>query len=317
MRETKRQDLPGQSHATETFEPLPPDLPPGLWVVATPIGNLRDLTVRGREALANAERIYCEDTRRTSRLLAALGVRRPLERLDAHASPARVAAVAAELAGLAEQGRGAALVTDAGTPAISDPGARLVARARELGVRVTPVPGCSAVVAALSVAGWENTRFTFRGFFPRKEGERSSELSGAELVGGACLWFESPERVVGALEFLARAHPTAQAFAGKELTKAYERIFGGTAEEVRSQVRAEVSREGALGEWVIGVVLNQADRKDESWERALRCCLAGGISTSEAARLVSQHFGVAKNEAYSAAVSASFSAYSKKNEEGG
>ena len=140
------------------------DLPQGLWVVATPIGNLGELSERARGALAQADAIYCEDTRRTGALLTAVGISgKSLRRLDAHSGARAVEDAVARL----ESGESFAYVSDAGTPAISDPGSALVAAARARGVRVTPVAGPSAVAALLSVSGFEGTAFVFRGFFPQ------------------------------------------------------------------------------------------------------------------------------------------------------
>ena len=135
MADKKRQHLPGSSGEVSS------GLPPGLWVVATPIGNLADLTQRARDALGQAALIYCEDTRRTARLMAALGLERTLERLDAHSGQRRIESVVERLRELTAAGQGAALVTDAGTPAISDPGAALVAAAREAGLSEPPPLG--------------------------------------------------------------------------------------------------------------------------------------------------------------------------------
>lgn len=159
---------------------------PGLWVVATPIGNLGDLSPRAREALELADAILCEDTRRTARLAAALGISTPLERLDAHAGPRAIEKAVKRL----EAGESLALVTDAGTPAISDPGAALVAAARDAGVAITPFPGASAVMTLLSVAGFHETPFTFRGFFrenpasaPRSSSSRNARRPRESLFG--------------------------------------------------------------------------------------------------------------------------------------
>lgn len=321
MNESKRQYLP-----TQISHDLPPYLPPGLWVVATPIGNLADLTQRAREALAAAQVVYCEDTRRTSKLLSVLGLRPRLERLDAHASAQRIAQVVDVLEGMQGIGQGAALVTDAGTPGISDPGARLVAAARARKIQVTPVPGCSAVVTLLSVAGWESPGFAFRGFFPRKASERLTEIKRAAASGLACVWFESPERVVDTLRVLGTESPQVPVFVGKELTKLHERFFSGTAESVAFEVNAEIALEGAIGEWAFAADFSAQTRAadassknpnevpgDAGWEKALACCIEARVSASEAARRVSQHFGVARNLVYERALEVS----GKKSQSGG
>lgn len=284
--------------------------PPGLWVVATPIGNLEDLSARARRALEDAHAILCEDTRRTSHLLSALGLSKPLERLDAHATDAKLEVVARRLA----SGESFALVSDAGTPGISDPGAKLVARARELGVAITPFPGPSAPVTLLSAAGFDETAFIFRGFFPRKNAERARELelarNSARLgVARVLVWFESPERIGGALGFIAQAEPEARVFAAKELTKLHERFFEGAAPTAASAVQMELEAQGARGEWCFAVRMPaprkaEAGNDDESleWVKALHCLLNARVSASVAAREVSQQFGVPKNRVYKEAL---------------
>jgi 16S rRNA (cytidine1402-2'-O)-methyltransferase len=300
-------------------------LPTGLWVVATPIGNLGDLSPRALQALSLADAILCEDTRRTSQLLAAVGLSgKRLERLDAHATPARLDQVADRL----EAGENLALVSDAGTPAVSDPGSALVARALERGVRVTPLPGPSAVVTLLSVAGFESTAFLFRGFFPRKTKERETEIRLAESCAklGATrvlAWFESPERVSDALAAWARLAPDARIIAGKELTKLHERFFSGNSVETAEKVASEIERDGALGEWCFAVefaehssvnVENVAQDGDSlDWVKALQCLLNAQVSASGAAKQVSQHFGVSRNVAYDRALRLA----GKKMNEGG
>jgi 16S rRNA (cytidine1402-2'-O)-methyltransferase len=282
--------------------------PPGLWVVATPIGNLEDLSDRARQALGQAHAILCEDTRRTSQLMAALGLSKPLERLDEHATDAKLEVVARRLA----SGESFALVSDAGTPGISDPGGRLVARARELGVAITPFPGPSAPVTLLSAAGFDETAFVFRGFFPRKNAERASELGlareSARLgLARVLVWFESPERIEEALAFVAQAEPGARVFAAKELTKLHERFFEGPAPVAASAVRAELAAQGVRGEWCFAVKMpapSEAPAGDESsdWVKALHCLLNAQVSASVAAREVSQQFGVPKNRVYKEAL---------------
>lgn len=299
----KRQDLP--------------DLPPGLWVVATPIGNLSDISDRARRALEHADRVLCEDTRRTSQLLEALGLEKPLlERLDAYASSHKLTSVVEWL----EAGENLALVTDAGTPAISDPGAHLVALAHERNVTVTPIPGPSAVTALLSVSGFGETLFSFRGFFPRKESERKDEVQ--EILEVCArgrirvnVWFESPQRIVEALEAL---HGGLGGFetrvcVAKELTKTFETVFIGSSEEVLVKVREHVSCEGEKGEWCFAVLLPPVEtlkssvEQSSDWVKALQCMLEypgenPPIAASEAARRVSQYFGVAKKIVYEKAL---------------
>lgn len=285
------------------------DLPAGLWIVATPIGNLQDLSPRARQALEEAEAIFCEDTRRTASLLAALGIAgvkgRPVLRLDAHASERAISEAIARL----ETGQSCALVTDAGTPGISDPGSRLVSRAQRAGIRVTPVPGPSALMALLSVAGFEETAFTFRGFFPRKKGEIEKEIALAtdSRLSRLHVWFESPNRIAATLELIAGHLPEdSRVVVAKELTKIHERIFAGNPGEARDQVSGELEREGELGEWCIAVLIPESASHDEGkrleWFKTLHCLIECAVSPSISAEKVSQYFGVSRNEAYRAAI---------------
>ena len=230
-------------------------LPPGLWVVATPIGNLADLSPRCRSALEEADWILCEDTRRTLNLLRALGLPSEgrLKRLDAHTE----ADSASYWIGKLQGGARVALVSDAGTPVVSDPGAVLVGQAAAAGIRVTPLPGPSAVMTLLAASGFQGTAFTFRGFFPRKRGEQVQELAqafrSAPHVSAIWIWFESPQRIEAALETLSTHYPQVSVSVGKELTKLFERIFHGTSIRVAEQVRAELEKEGTVGEWCFSI----------------------------------------------------------------
>jgi 16S rRNA (cytidine1402-2'-O)-methyltransferase len=304
--------------------PLPQGLVPGLWVVATPIGNLADISDRARQALAWASRVLCEDTRRTAQLLQALGIQRQegghfeLERTDAYATPERLKAVLRWL----KEGESLALVTDAGTPAISDPGAHLVRLAHEQGVCVTPIPGPSAVPALLSVSGFGETAFSFHGFFPRKNSERIEAVQGLLEVSAKSgtrvhIWFESPQRIEEALQALQEGlgdlASLTQVCAAKELTKAYEKIFTGSAPEVLAQIRGHVATEGEKGEWSFAILLppqeslQSVSEESSDWVKALYCMIDktdgdSPITASEAARRVSQYFGTPKKLAYEKAL---------------
>jgi 16S rRNA (cytidine1402-2'-O)-methyltransferase len=294
------------------------DLPAGLWVVATPIGNLDDLTPRALRALESADQILCEDTRRTAHLFSAVGL--PLDpgrlaRFDAHSDLSTVARWIHFLS----SGKSVALVTDAGTPSVSDPGSALVAAAHAEGIRVTPVPGVSAVSTFLSVAGWVGNTFTFGGFFPRKGSEQSRLLSAVHhsSLSQIWIWFESPHRIQDALlgveHFSRQNQIELKVVAAKELTKLHEKIFSGTALSVYTAVEKEITSEGALGEWCFGVEFpkSKSEAEDQvgtdsqgsaAWVLALACLIEEGVSPSRAAKRVSQTFNVPKNQAYERAI---------------
>lgn len=277
-----------------------------LWVVATPIGNLEDLSPRAQSCLEDAQAILCEDTRRTAQLSAALGFSNRLERLDAHATAERIEHYVERL----KQGEKLALVTDAGTPGVSDPAAALVSAARAAGIKIVPIPGPSAVTALLSVCGFGETAFVFRGFFPRSTKDREKEIQWAQAaqVARVFIWFESPQRILEALEAFQAHCPQVEIVVGKELTKIHEKIFAGAAQDLVAIVKLEVATEGERGEWCFAVLFPPLVESDEpadetsSWFKALRLLIDHGIAKSEAARQVSQSFGVQRNRVYEAAM---------------
>lgn len=197
-----------------------------LYVVATPIGNLSDLTTRATELLTTVPTVAAEDTRVTRKLLNHLGVAPRLESLHEHTSPERLDALVLKL-----DAGDMALVTDAGTPGISDPGSALVSSAISAGHEVVPLPGPSAIVTALSITGWSFDRFLFLGFLPRKKNDRVNALSNASDEPGPVVIYESPHRIKPTLIDIAQIHPARQLVICRELTKLYEEIFRGTATE--------------------------------------------------------------------------------------
>jgi 16S rRNA (cytidine1402-2'-O)-methyltransferase len=206
---------------------------PGLYVVATPIGNLGDVTARSLEVLRGADVIAAEDTRVTRALLAHFGIRGKLVAVHAHNEARGAEALLRQIAA----GKSVALVTDAGTPGVSDPGAAVVARIREAGYRVVPIPGASALTAALSASGLAFDGVVFAGFLPARGSERSARL--LELAAGpwAVALFESPHRIVRTLEDLHAAFGDRDIVIARELTKRFESIvrrpLGGAAEWVQ------------------------------------------------------------------------------------
>lgn len=210
-----------------------PLLEPGLYIVATPIGNLGDVTRRAIDVLSRCAVIACEDTRVTGKLLHHLGIKRPLRRYDDHASDAAREAL------LGEMTRGAvALVSDAGTPLISDPGYRLVREARARGIAVTTIPGASAMVAALTLAGLPTDRFLFAGFLPSKDKARGDVLAELAAVPATLVFYETGPRLVASLEAMARLMPGREIAVARELTKLHEECRTGSAEELQEHYTA-------------------------------------------------------------------------------
>lgn len=209
-----------------------------LQVIATPIGNLADLSERAREALAQADIIAAEDTRHTGALLKALGLATPLLSLHEHNESRRVPALLTRLA----QGERVALVSDAGTPLLSDPGYELVRAAIAAGFEVSAIPGPSAITAALAVAGLPTDRFCFEGFLPARERERRAALEALAHERRTLVFFEAPHRIAAALGDLAAVlGPQREAVVARELTKAHETLYRGTLSELAARAATEAN----------------------------------------------------------------------------
>ncbi len=214
----------------------------GLYVVATPIGNLEDLSPRALRVLKNMDWIAAEDTRHSLRLCNEFGIEKPLYSLHEHSTPQKIQ----ELVDRLRSGETAAYVSDAGTPAVSDPGSKLVRAAQEAGIYISPIPGPSAITALLSVAGIDATGFRFHGFFPREKKEREQVYVRMISEAGAHIFYESPFRVKEVLQFLAHKNSNLRMIVGRELTKKFETLYVGTAEEVASSFAAMEEVKGEI-----------------------------------------------------------------------
>ena len=272
-------------------------------MVATPIGNLSDLSARARTVLSEADLILAEDTRRTQQLMNALSLEcPPIERCDAHVERSQ----ADRWVGQMEEGARVVLVSDAGS--------FVVGLALERGLKVEPIPGPSAVAAMISVCGFSrSTGFGFQGFFPRGERERRELLQTLlceESIQSCRTWifFESPERIASAMVLLAEVLP-ADCFvrAAKELTKIHERIFSGSPQSVSEQVSEEIEVEGARGEWLFAFELPGQDRtgpredsleKQLNWAQVLDAFQDSGLRDSELAKRISKACGVERKLVY-------------------
>lgn len=270
--------------------------PPGtLYVVATPLGNLGDLTPRAREVLGTVDTVAAEDTRRTLGLLSHIGAHPRLLSFHAHSPGHRLET----LLEILEDGRNVALVSDAGTPVVSDPGADLVAAVRERGIAVVPIPGVSAVATALSVSGLAGDRYLFLGFVPRKGAERTRLLQRAAAEEWTTVFFEAPSRVGSLLEDLVPlAGAARRVVVARELTKLHEELRAGTLGELaeyysKTEPRGEITvvLEGT------GAPAEPPDRTDEALSLA-STLLADGLSRKETARRLTEQLGVPRNDAY-------------------
>ena len=265
-----------------------------LFVVSTPIGNLGDLTFRAVEVLRTADVILAEDTRRTATLLRRYDISGRLVAAHEHNEAARAVQVVEWL----REGKNVALVSDAGTPLLSDPGARIVAQAAEAGFAVVPIPGASALLAALVAAGIPAERFTFFGFPSRKASERNALLAEVAALSHTAVLYESPQRLGRLLTDLAdKAGTDRRVAVARELTKLHEEVFRGTLTEAAAHFGASEPR----GEIVV-VVAGRDPREegvdpDEALQLA-RALLADGMAPSGVARELRDRLGMSRNDAY-------------------
>ncbi len=270
-----------------------------LYVVATPIGNLEDLSARAGRVLSEVDAIAAEDTRHTQRLLRHLGIERPLISLHEHNETARVEQLRRRLA----DGAQLALVSDAGTPLISDPGFVLVRELRRAGCRVVPIPGPCALIAALSAAGLPTDRFTFEGFLPAKSGARRKQLEAGASREETRVFYESPHRIRDLLADLAAVVGERQVVLARELTKTFETLLDGSAAELLSIMDEDPDQ--ARGEFV--VMLAGAPRREEAADDAegealLRAMLAEGVAVKSAAAVVVRLLGGRRKHWYQMAL---------------
>jgi 16S rRNA (cytidine1402-2'-O)-methyltransferase len=268
-------------------------LAPGLYIVATPIGNLGDITVRAMAVLRGVAAVACEDTRVTGKLLNHLGIKRKLIRYDDHASEAAREGLLA----LAAQ-QPLALVSDAGTPLISDPGYRLVRAARERGIMVTSLPGASAVPVALTLSGLPSDRFLFAGFLPSKAKARGDVLAELASVRATLLFYETAPRLLDALAAVAEMLPGREVAVARELTKRFEECRSGTPEDLIAHYTAHPPR----GEIVLLVAPPgevQASAADA--EALLRTALET-LKPSQAAAEVARATGLDRKALYARAL---------------
>ncbi|MEL6545589.1 MAG: 16S rRNA (cytidine(1402)-2'-O)-methyltransferase [Myxococcota bacterium] len=271
-----------------------------LFVVATPLGNLEDISPRARRVLDECDVVFAEDTRRTRSLLQHLGIQRALSSLHEHNERER----ADQLVALLEQGKSVALVSDAGTPVVSDPGDAVVASVLAAGFRVSPVAGPSAWAAAISVSGFSAQNSLFVGFVPHKGRARSEALERICAHSGTVVLFESPHRAEKTLAALAEAQPERPAAVCRELTKLHEEVVPGTL--------------SALSEWAAGpvkgeltVVLGPFEQstgtpEDAQLLDALRRCQRAGLSARDAAAAVAAVLDVPRRSVYQQAQSSGF-----------
>jgi 16S rRNA (cytidine1402-2'-O)-methyltransferase len=263
-----------------------------LYIVATPIGNLEDITLRALRILREVDQIACEDTRQTRKLLDRHGISKPMVSYHEHNEQARAEQLLREL----EAGKNIALVSDAGTPLIADPGYRLVAQARAHGITVSPIPGASALVSALSASGLPTDSFFFGGFLPAKKTQRRKSLEAVKGYPATLVFYEAPHRIVEALEDIAEVLGARRVTLGRELTKIHEEFLVGDAAELLDVLK---KRPALKGEITLAIGKAEAQAVDAApIEAAFDKLLESGVPRMEAMKTVARERGLSKREVY-------------------
>lgn len=273
-------------------------MPKTLYVVATPIGNLADITLRALAVLQNADLICAEDTRVTARLLSAYGIQGRLVSVREHNERQMADKIIAHLS----DGLTVAQVSDAGTPAVCDPGAKLAGRVREAGFRVVPVVGASAVMGALSAAGVTESDFYFNGFLPPKSGERQKLLAKWAQADFPVVMFETPHRIEAALSDMAALFPERRLTLAREITKTFETFLSGTVSEIQTALQADTDQ--IRGEMVLILHPARREKHDGLPEAAqhIMNILAAELPTKQAAELAAKITGESKKALYDLAL---------------
>lgn len=263
-----------------------------LYIVATPIGNLEDITYRAVRVLGEVDRIACEDTRQTRKLLDRYDIQKPLVSYHEHNEQEKSEDLVRDL----EAGRNIALVSDAGTPLIADPGYRLVEKARAAGITVIPIPGPSAILAALSASGLPTDSFEFHGFLPAKTSQRKLLLEKFLNSESTQVFYEAPHRIVDALDDIAEVLGDRPVVVARELTKIHEEFLSGTAAVIRDALR---TRNAIRGEFTVMIgkgAERPMDRRPV--EEAVEELIALGMSRMDAYKRVARERGISKRDVY-------------------
>jgi 16S rRNA (cytidine1402-2'-O)-methyltransferase len=270
---------------------------PGLYLVATPIGNLEDITLRALRILQSVDRIACEDTRQTQKLLNHFDIHTPTVSYHMHNEGSRAEELAAEL----KQGARIAVVSDAGTPGIADPGGQLATAAIAAGVPVFPIPGANAAISALIASGLSTEQFTFRGFLPAKAGQRKTALEELPRDSATHIFYEAPHRIIDTLSDIAAVFgPTQHVVIARELTKLHEEFLRGSASELHTQLSARPSIRGEIVLLLETKPSSQAAPQQSQSIAAQVAALikAEGLNEKDALKRIAKDRGIGKSEAY-------------------
>lgn len=265
---------------------------PGLYVVATPIGNLGDITVRALATLAAVDTVFCEDTRTSGKLMERYAIRTRLSSYHEHNAQKIRPAILERL----KQGAAIALISDAGMPLVSDPGYRLVKEAAEQGIPVTACPGASAVLTGLALSGLPTDRFTFAGFVPQKPGERKRTFAEFEKLRATLIFFESPHRIVETLKDLAVALPGRAVAVTRELTKLHEEVLRGTASEIAAALALRLSVKGEIT-LIVGPPAEEEAVAEDVLDAAIGAALEA-MPASKAASGIAKRFNLNRSDIY-------------------
>jgi 16S rRNA (cytidine1402-2'-O)-methyltransferase len=272
-----------------------PPLAPGLYLVATPIGNLEDITLRALRILRSADRIACEDTRQTQKLLNHFSITTPTVSYHLHNEGTR----AEELLEQLKQGARIAVVSDAGTPGIADPGHEIAFAAIAAGIPVFPIPGANAAISALIASGLATEHFTFHGFLPAKEGQRRTTLEQLPRDNATHIFYEAPHRILDTLADLeAIFGPTQHIVIGRELTKLHEEFLRGTVSELRTQLASRASVRGEIVFLLTPTAGTAATAHKSIAAEVASLMQAESLSEKDALKRVARDRGIGKSEAY-------------------
>lgn len=269
-----------------------------LYIVSTPIGNLGDITLRALEVLKDVDLIACEDTRTTKKLLTRYGIDRPLTSYHEHNESEK----ARELVSLLKGGKSVALVSDAGTPTVSDPGFRLVKLASERGIKVVPIPGPSAVISALSVSGLPTSSFSFFGFPPRTKKQLGEFLEDIKSYPGTLIFYESPKRIVKTLDVMAEVLGDRGISLSREITKMHEETLRGTVSEVTAELRSRKEIKGEVTLVIEGSTSKEEELSAQDVDRLLMELKKEGLTLKGAVEEISSKTGFSKSKTYKRAL---------------
>lgn len=263
-----------------------------LYVVATPIGNLEDITLRALRTLKEVDVIAAEDTRHSGKLLNHFGIAKPLVSYWGEKEKTK----AEEVLSILDSGRSVALISDAGTPGISDPGTVLISRAIESGISVVPIPGPSALITALSLSGFSTAEFVFVGFLPPKLTYRMKKLRDLSLETRTLIIYEAPHRIVETVSEMSGIFADRRAVLVKELTKLFEEIYRGTFPDILAQLEASK----IAGEYVL-VIEGRGEEEGMNADNALsevKALMKKGLSRKDASKRIAEQYGLSKKELY-------------------